>query len=189
VYDTATDETWQVLAMKDGAGDGVTDWAVSGGVLYVLIVPLDQNKDLGQLYALDLEHQKTLWGRDFHYFGDITSIAVDEGVLFFGDDQRLLHAFDLSTYSERWRKEIGLRMVVGSNFLPRVVISAPSIAEDLLYIGANDGILYVLDKATGEERYLVRPPSRRPIMTAPAIADGVVYFGDVDGNFYAWGTP
>ncbi len=80
-------------------------------------------------------------------------------------------------------------MVVGPNFSGNVFVANPSIAEDLLYIGANDGILYVLDNVTGKDRSLLKTPSRRPIIAAPAVADGVVYFGDMARNLFAWGFP
>ncbi len=63
------------------------------------------------------------------------------------------------------------------------VRSSPVIADDVLYIGSNDGFVYALDAATGTERWRFETGGR--ITGAASVADGSVYAGSADGYVYA----
>jgi eukaryotic-like serine/threonine-protein kinase len=55
-----------------------------------------------------------------------------------------------------------------------------------VYVGSNDGRLYVLDLATGKR--LSAFEAGAPITASPAIAGGRVVFGTDDGRVYALGA-
>jgi outer membrane protein assembly factor BamB len=60
------------------------------------------------------------------------------------------------------------------------VDSSPAIAGDRLYVGSNDGRLYVLDIASGKVVWEYEDGGA--IMSSPAIASGRVVFGSSDGR-------
>ena len=89
-----------------------------------------------------------------------------------------LFAVDPKTGERRWRFDLQ-----GSNLFQ----TAPTVADGILYIGASNGSVYVLDANTGRE---VHPPfqTARSIESAPTVVDGTLYFGSDDGSFYAFDT-
>ncbi len=65
------------------------------------------------------------------------------------------------------------------------VESSPAIAGSRIYVGSNDGILYVLDLATGKK--LWEFTAGAPISASPAIGGGRLVVGDQDGKLYCFG--
>lgn len=63
------------------------------------------------------------------------------------------------------------------------VISSPTVAGGVVYIGSGDGSLYALDARTGAARWTFRTGS--PVTTSAAVTDGRVYIGSRDGAYYA----
>ena len=64
--------------------------------------------------------------------------------------------------------------------------SAPVVSEGLVYFGADSGIFYALDAASGQVRWShsLRTKSRKGIWSTPAVHAGRVYFGAYDGCVY-----
>lgn len=63
------------------------------------------------------------------------------------------------------------------------IVSPPALADGRLYAGSVDGILHVVDLATGKEAWQFNVGSR--IQTTPTVADGVVYVTGNDGVLHA----
>jgi outer membrane protein assembly factor BamB len=63
------------------------------------------------------------------------------------------------------------------------LVASPSLADGVVYAGADDGVLYAVDAATGKERW--RFASGSAIGAAPAIADGTIYIGNKAGQLLA----
>jgi eukaryotic-like serine/threonine-protein kinase len=63
------------------------------------------------------------------------------------------------------------------------VISSPTVAGNVVYIGSGDGKLYALDRATGATKWTY--DARDPIASSPAIGGGLAYAGTRDGHFFA----
>ncbi len=61
--------------------------------------------------------------------------------------------------------------------------STPAVHGDTIYVGASDGGLYALDRATGKRRW--RFMTGGEVLASPLARDGMVYFGSGDGRFYA----
>ncbi len=64
-----------------------------------------------------------------------------------------------------------------------IINSEPAVVGGVVYIGSNDGSLYALDAATGNEHWHFTTGDA--VSSSPAVADGVVYVGSADGNLYA----
>ena len=62
------------------------------------------------------------------------------------------------------------------------VISSPSVADGMVYVGSQDKNIYCLDSRTGSLIWNFTTGAR--IKSSPAIADGMVYVGPDDGNVY-----
>ncbi len=62
-------------------------------------------------------------------------------------------------------------------------VSTPYVSGDLVYIGATDGGMYIIDANTGQEVRRFRTGGA--ITSSPAIVDGILYFGSNDRRFYA----
>jgi outer membrane protein assembly factor BamB len=100
----------------------------------------------------------------FHNFTDplfangtiFFSIYVDDGYLF---------AQDAATGKEKWRFK-----------LKRFGLTAPVVAGDVLFAGANDGTFYALVASTGEELWKFKRKGGPFFTVGPAVSDGVVYF-------------
>ena len=63
--------------------------------------------------------------------------------------------------------------------------SSPVLAGNRLAVGSNDGVLYVLDAATGKEVWKFEAGAA--IKSSPAVADGRLIVGDTDGRIYGIG--
>jgi eukaryotic-like serine/threonine-protein kinase len=106
-----------------------------------------------------------------------TSPAAEAGVTYFGGNSGHLYAIDIQAVTMKWEFTAGAP-----------IQSTPSIAEDLIYFGSDEGVLYVLNKETGALVRRLATASGLPIRTSPALWDGVVYFGDTGGTLYSWGS-
>ena len=66
------------------------------------------------------------------------------------------------------------------------IVSSPSIADGVVYIGSLDGHLYAIDQDTGKEKW--RFKSSRPIASSPAVVDGTLFFVSSVGALVAIDT-
>jgi outer membrane protein assembly factor BamB len=66
-------------------------------------------------------------------------------------------------------------------------LAPPTVADGVVYVGAQDSVLYALDAITGDTLWSF---STAPggIRTQPAVSNGVVYFGNMAGYLYALDT-
>jgi len=65
------------------------------------------------------------------------------------------------------------------------VESSPVVAGGRVYVGSNDGRLYVLDLATGERRDAF--DAGAALSASPAVAGGRLVIGTQDGRLYCLG--
>ncbi len=63
------------------------------------------------------------------------------------------------------------------------VFSTPALANGIVYVGSNDGILYAIKAADGTLAWKFK--ANLGISSSPAVDNGVVYFNSVDGYIYA----
>ncbi len=90
---------------------------------------------------------------------------------------------ELAKFEKRWRFSGG-----PPDYHLVVPKSAPLLAEDAIFFGADNGSFFAIDQETGKERwhYKVRFGSGgKIILSSPAYARGLVFFGAYDGNVYA----
>lgn len=98
------------------------------------------------------------------------SPTIAQGALIVGADDGSLTALDLDDLSIRWHVALSPGQPIRSSLLT---------VADVIYVGSDDGNLYVVDAATGTTRQTI--PIGAPIARGPALADGVIYVGTVGG--------
>jgi outer membrane protein assembly factor BamB len=81
----------------------------------------------------------------------------------------MVHALDATTGKARWTHMTRAR-----------IDSSPAVAGNRVFVGSNDGRLYVLDIASGKVVWEYEDGGA--IMSSPAIASGRVVFGSSDGR-------
>jgi outer membrane protein assembly factor BamB len=118
------------------------------------------------------------------------SPVIDGTRLYSVDNGAVLAAFDLSTGSQLWTRQLGT-LQKGS----------PVFADGKLYLGTENGKFYVLrPSATGaeivDEDLIGAPGHPEPVVASPAIADGRIYvvtmgpptLDGAPGHLFAIGT-
>lgn len=77
-----------------------------------------------------------------------------------------------------------MQLIVSAPSYAQTMRSSPAVANNTVYIGANDGYLYAYDITSFTSKWTYQTGGA--ISSSPAIAaDGTVYFGSTDGNIYA----
>jgi len=111
----------------------------------------------GGIFALDKSSGNIVWEKTFSH-PIWTSPALDDGVLYFGDNGGKLRALTGKDGSVLWEYQTD-----------GVIVSSPIIVGDYLLFGSLDRKLYCLNKATGE---LVSMREFKRGIDFPAVSDG-----------------
>ena len=86
----------------------------------------------------------------------------------------MVHALDRKTGKALWTFTTRAR-----------VDSSPAIAGNRVYVGGNDGKLYVLDLQTGKSVFQFEAGG--PLYASPALASGRLVIGSLDGQLFCLG--
>lgn len=70
--------------------------------------------------------------------------------------------------------------------IPSTVVSSPVVKDGVIYLAAENGNLYAIDRSTMQLRWLF--PAKGPLSSTPAIAGDLVYVLSLDGHLYAINT-
>lgn len=102
--------------------------------------------------------------------------AISDGTLYIGTRAGDVRALDAITGETRWQFELQ-----GDELL-RSTYGSPVVADNVVYFGGYDGIVYALNP-DGTLKW--QEPVGGPIVGSPTVADGLVLVGASDGNIYA----
>ena len=98
-----------------------------------------------------------------------------------------LVCYDPTAGGEWWRfasrpQIVGLR----TPRFPRssMVVSTPTVSPKWVYVGANDGYLYTLDRKSGKKVWSYNIGS--PVGASPAVTGNAVFAAAMDGCVYAF---
>jgi len=137
----------------------------------------------GNLYALDMESGAERWR---HTTGGRirSSPAVADSTAFVGSADGSVYAVDLASGMLRWRFDTEGRSLNSAEFGfdRRTVQSSPAVDDESVYVGARDGHLYAIGRASGELLWRFDHEVSW-VISSPAVVDGVVYVGSSDGWF------
>src|SRR5262249_6074677 len=108
-----------------------------------------------------------------------------------------LYAFDAAGKVNCSNTKICHALWASAKLTHPFVVSAPAVANGVLFIGNNDFSFYAFD-ASGTKNCSGTPKICHPlwskatgnvVVSSPAIADGRVYVGSFDTNIYAFALP
>jgi len=116
-------------------------------------------------------------------YGDLilSSPAVGEGMVYFGNQRGRVYALDSKTGEERWKFETGAP-----------VRSSPAVVNGTVYFGCHDKNIYALDAWSGEKKWAY--PTGGLVRSSPAVWEKEEYHevysrwllvGSQDGFLYA----
>jgi outer membrane protein assembly factor BamB len=147
---TATDE------IDVGQGIGVGGPAVAGDLVFAA-------SDLGSLFAVEVTSGQERWSYGFG--SAIGSPVVVNGTVYAVSNNGYLEVLDGGTGARYWGRKVSTANV----------LNGPSVANGIVYLGADDGTLYALYATGLKDRWQFA--TGFPLVQIPAIADGVVYVG------------
>jgi outer membrane protein assembly factor BamB len=102
--------------------------------------------------------------------------TISNGTLYIGTRAGDVRALDAATGETRWQFELQ------GNEQLRSTYGSPVIADNVVYFGGYDGIVYALNP-DGTLKW--QEPVGGPIVGSPTVADDLVLVGASDGNVYA----
>jgi outer membrane protein assembly factor BamB len=149
--------------------------AVNGDM--VLISSVD-----GCLNCLDKASGRVLWKfcapkrRSTQMEGPpaFSSPLVENGLAYYGTDNRFIYAVSVSTGAKAWEFETE----------GKIHDNSPALKQGRLFFGSQDGFMYALDAVDG--KLLWRSSlSDQTVNTCPAAFNDKVYFGSGDKSFYS----
>ena len=196
VYVATRDGRLVALRTRDGVAvwtaragaDAPLAWGYESGEVYVSSPAVAGRLVVwgagdGRVFAADAATGTVRWS--YRTGGRVrSSPAVEGGTVFVGAQDGVVYALDLATGALRWRHETEGHSLVSARFGydRRTIQSSPAVVGGAVYIGARDGFLYALDRATGRRRW--RNDHRISwVNSSPAVAAGLVVAGSSDGHF------
>jgi outer membrane protein assembly factor BamB len=136
----------------------------------------------GNMYAIHAESGKVAW---IYTTGNIihNTPAIDNGKLFFGSFDGYVYALNLADGSLAWKFK-----TVGHNYFPKGEVQGSPVAfNNLVFIGARDYNLYVLDQAKGYCHW--NKAFSRGWALCPSVHDSVLYIGSADERILIAADP
>jgi outer membrane protein assembly factor BamB len=139
------------------------------------------------LHAVDATNGKAKW--TFRAGGGIFgAVATRGGALFFAADDGFLYKLNRDTGAQVWRVSIGggdIKRVLPSMEAPDWDArgAAPAFYDEVVYIGAADGVLHALDIGTGKPLWHFKTNGK--IRAAALATENAVYVGSLDHSIYA----
>jgi eukaryotic-like serine/threonine-protein kinase len=177
------------LAWSAATGSPVPlKWGHESGEIYTSSPAVDGNGVVfgsqdGHVYALDARTGRERWR--FRTGGRVyASPAVAAGTVYVADQAGSVFALDLTSGRQIWRFATeGTRLNSADWGFDRTTVqSSPAVAGGAVYVGARDGFLYAIDRATGVQRWR-HDHKVSWVNSSPAVSDGLVYAGTSDGQF------
>ena len=123
---------------------------------------------------------------------DRTSTPVFyKGRLYYSGWRGVAYAYDTNAGKELFLTPLGASRGRDTSDLksgapPRLyrnVLSSPAVADGMMVIGTEGGLLIGLDAETGEEKWFYEVAG--PVQSSPGVAGGMVYVGSDDGYLHA----
>jgi outer membrane protein assembly factor BamB len=118
--------------------------AIGDGFLFVMT-------DKGRLSAINLNTGKDLNSMSPEQIGDYESPVVDGNLLFLSCGNSNIEAIDVQSWKVLWSTyTVPKDEKAAEGFHKEFKLTAPVVSENELYLGSQEGNMYILDKATGK---------------------------------------
>ena len=122
------------------------------------------------------------------YSGDVTStpLLTDKEIIF-GTAKEGLVALDNQTLEEKWKCPVGDALIYTSPYSRPVSVTiepTPVLAGKMIAVGASDGTIYGVDKATGKITW--KHATGSPVFGSVAASGNALVATDFGGNVYVF---
>jgi outer membrane protein assembly factor BamB len=104
------------------------------------------------------------------------SVALADGMAYFGTFDNEVLALDLKTHQFKWRYKHAEREFP--------FMSSAAVAGGKVVVGGRDKMIHALDSASGKALWTYMTRAR--VESSPAVAGSRVYVGSGDGRFYVF---
>ena len=154
--------------------------AVADGHVFVALSDERNIPAQGRIRAFRAADGKMIWEYAMALAADRggrvwTSPAVDQGVLYIGGQDNIMHAIDATNGARRWMFKCGDKQPMW------MISSSAAVLEGVAYFGCFDTLLYAV--GAGEPRW--KCPLNNIVDSSPAIAGRTLYVGSADHHVYA----
>ena len=134
----------------------------------------------GKFFAVNKTTGKLTWQNNTG-FAINSSAATQDGKVFFSDNKQTVYALKETTGQLLWKFDLGSKQAYPWRF--DYFYSSPTLYENKLIIGGDDGYLYMLSQSDGKQVWKFK--SHGIIRSSAAVFGNTVVFGDMDGTLYA----
>jgi len=112
-----------------------------------------------------------LWGTGIAFNASNTTPVLDGNIIYTTGDKNVLKV-DLATRKIVWSSPTGAQ-----------IESSPALANDILYVGSDDGRVYAISATDGQRLWSFATDGK--VDSSPTFVNGVVYVTSWDGYIYA----
>src|SRR6185369_14013825 len=134
----------------------------------------------GKFFAINKTNGKLSW--QYNTGSAINSSAASQdGKIFFSDNKQTVYALKETSGKLLWKFDLGNKQAYPWRF--DYFYSSPTLYENKLIIGGDDGYLYMINQNDG--RLVWKFKSHGIIRSTAAVFNNTVVFGDMDGTLYA----
>ena len=150
--------------------------------------------DQGKVYALGHRHLRVFQatsGRELLSVRipgsyNLATPVVENGRVYLATGKGVLLALDATTGKQLWATPTGKALLdlIPYRFDEPGIVSSPTISGNVIYVGANDGLLYAVDKRNG--KVLWRADLGSPVTASPVLSGNTLFIGAYDGKVYAF---
>lgn len=132
----------------------------------------------GRILKMDINHPTVK--HTYNFFAQLNSTPIGDestGLLYVGTSNDSMYAIDTKADTIRWR--------FGTQ---GPILSSPTIYQDRLIFGSNDGSVYAISKYDGHQLWSYNAGLSVQFSSSPTKSGKFVYIGGTDGNLYALDT-
>ncbi len=168
---------------KNGITDRGASAAIHNNLLYIT-----SGKSL---FIIDPLNGNVIVRKEYPFSLDVTStpLLTDKEIIF-GSVNNGLIAVDRETLEIKWQYQTGDALVYTAPYTRKVsatVETSPVLAGDIVYFGASDGVLYGINKESGE--LVWKHSTGAPVFGSVAVSGNTLVAFDFGGNVYAFTSP
>lgn len=168
-FDDEGERLWRFDARTQGfAGPIVNSAPVRGAP--VVVDDVIHAFAPGAGYGIEVGTGEEQWAHQFDE-DELRSSPTRRGSTVYVGSGNALYALNANRGGARW-----------SFTTQGLVESSPTVADDRLYVGSNEGRLFAFNATTGSLRW--RFEAGEPVRSSPTVVDGTVYVGTDEGVLY-----
>ena len=165
---------------KDGITDRGATPACDGNLLYVT--------SRQSLFIIDCHSGEVIVRKELPFNVQVNSTPlVTDKLIVFGTQTDGLVALDRETFEVRWKARTSPALVYTAPYSRHpaaTVETSPLLIGDTIYFGASDGIIYGIDKESGQTTW--KHKTGAPLFSTLSTNGSMIFATDFGGNVYAF---